>query len=636
MATLIPVPFQHVTFTDAFWSRRIETNRASTLPTILKQLRQTGRLAPWEGTWRKGDPNPPHVFWDSDIAKWIEAVAYAVQVKRDAKLERAVDRIVAGFVRLQRRDGYLNSHYALIEPHNRWTNLRDRHELYCAGHLIEAAIAYAQATGKTMLLDAMCRYADHIDATFGPRAGQLRGYCGHQELELALVKLWRHTGEQRYLALARYFVEERGRGRINWRGRASVAGKPHYYDVEARERGEDPSKFWAGTYEYLQAHKPVREQTEVVGHAVRAVYLYCAMADLDAAGANGGDPFLPTLEKLWAHLTRKRMYVTGGIGPSASNEGFTSDFDLPDETAYAETCAGIGLVFWAHRMLNLTGDAEYADVLERALYNNVLAGVSADGTHFNYVNPLASRGAHRRKTFFTCACCPPNVARLLASVGQLFYSTDATGVWVHLYAQSETRVDAHALTITQRGGYPFDGPITLKVNPDAQKRVVLRLRVPGWSDGSLLRINGGAVPVDDVRLERGYLVIDREWRRGDTIELTLDMSPRLIRANPAVSQTLGRTALQRGPLVYCLEQVDNAAHLDQVLIAADSDWQPAGRGGIALQTHALRVSDAGWDGALYRDAASEYAPTTLVATPYCDWDNRGTGEMRVWMRTAGA
>ena len=635
---LIPLPFTQLSFKDSFWTHRIQVNRESAIPTIYKQLQATGRLKAWDGAWKKGDPQPPHVFWDSDTAKWMEGAAYSLATHPDKKLERTLDKMIGQLGKLQRRDGYLNSHYTQVEMHNRWTNLRDKHELYCAGHLIEAAVAYFEITAKRAFLDIMCRYADHIDATFGPEKGKLRGYCGHQEIELALVKLHRVTDEPRYLKLAQFFIEERGRGKAPWDAKVAGRGRqPHYYDMEARERGEDPSRFWAKTYEYLQAHAPVREQTEVAGHAVRAVYMYSGMADLDLHGANNGDPFLPTLERLWTHLTSKRMYVTGGIGPSASNEGFTSDYDLPDETAYAETCAGIGLVYWAHRMLQLTGDAKYADVMERALYNNVLPGVALDGALFNYVNPLASRGAHHRKTFFDCACCPPNVVRLIASVGNYFYSTSDDGVWVHLYAQSEANFDAFGLTLEQRSNFPWDGAVTLKLKLKAPATFTLRLRIPEWCENSCVRINGGVVEANQAQVEAGYLHITREWRSDDVVTLNMDMPVQLVSANPAVPQTLGRVAIQRGPIIYCIEQADNGTHLDQLLLARDSEWHMAKHatlpgGAIRLRTAALRATDADWNDQLYRSIAPGYQRATVTAVPYCDWDNRGQGEMRVWLR----
>jgi uncharacterized protein len=637
---LTPLPFTQVVFKDRFWLPRVRVNRESTLPTIYAQLKETGRLHAWSGKWRKGDPNTPHVFWDSDAAKWIEGAAYSLATHPDKALEKKIDAMIDGLAKLQRRDGYLNSHYQQVEPHNRWRNLRDAHELYCAGHLIEAAVAYFEATGKRKFLDMMRRYADHIDEVFGPGRGQLRGYCGHQEIELALVRLYRVTNEARYLKLAQYFIEERGRGRIGWGNHGKARERyAHYYDLEARDRGDDPARYWAKTYEYVQAHRPVREQDQVVGHAVRAVYMYSGMADLEALGANNGDSFLPALKKLWAHVTSKRMYVTGGIGPSASNEGFTSDYDLPDETAYAETCAGIGLVYWAQRMLHLTGDAQYADVLERALYNNVLAGVSADGTLFNYVNPLASRGAHHRQTFFNCACCPPNVVRLLASVGGYLYATGAAAdgtpqVWAHLYAQSDATISELGLKIEQRTAYPADGAITMTLRLKTAQRMTLCLRVPGWSQNTFVRINGGAVQAEDAAHIDGYLHITREWRNGDVLTLDLDMSPQLLSANPLVPQTLGRAALQRGPLVYCFEQADNGARLDALLIGAETEWreQPLKQRAVpVLSAAGTRVSTE-WGDALYHAGAPAFEAAKITAVPYCDWDNRGQGEMRVWMR----
>ena len=376
-----PLPFTHVTFNDSIWRSRIETNRAQTIPHIYEQCKQTGRIDAWK--WNQGEPNTPHVFWDSDVAKWMEAASYSLMSHPDPKLEAQLDEIIAMMSAAQMSDGYLNSHFIRVEPENRWKNLRDKHEMYCAGHLLEAAVAHHQATGKESMLNALRRYAHHIESQFGREEGKKRGYCGHEEIELALIKLFRLTKEKRYLNLAQYFIEERGT-------------QPHYYDLEARARGEDPSKYYfGGDYTYLQAHRPVREQSEVAGHAVRAMYLYSAMTDL--ARETNDESLLEACKKLWRHLVTKRLYVTGGLGSSSSNEGFTSDYDLPDESAYAETCAGIGLMFWAHRMLNVTGDSQYADVIERVLYNNVLSSVSLDGKLFEYVNPLASNGDHQRE-----------------------------------------------------------------------------------------------------------------------------------------------------------------------------------------------------------------------------------------------
>ncbi|MGH2523049.1 MAG: glycoside hydrolase family 127 protein, partial [Anaerolineales bacterium] len=515
----------------------------------------------------------------------------------------------------------------------RFTNLRDEHELYCAGHLVEAAVAHHQATGKRSLLDALRRYADYIGAVFGREAGKLRGYCGHEEIELALVKLHQATGEPRYLKLAQYFVDERGQ-------------QPHYFDFEAEARGADPRAYHFGGYDYMQAHRPVREQTVVTGHAVRAMYLYSAMADLAAARATretGDESLWAACEQLWRSVCEERMYLTGGIGPSASNEGFTFAYDLPDETAYAETCAAVGMVFWNHRLLQLTGDGKYADVMERALYNGSISGVSLDGRTFFYENPLASRGDHHRQDWFDCACCPPNIARLIASAGGYFYSTHEDGLWVHLYASGEARVtvkDAE-ITVRQTTNYPWDGAVEIALHPDQPQTFTLNLRIPGWCEAFTVSVNG--TPVTSPATQQGYLRLARReaWRAGDVVTLNLAMPAQFVRANPAARHMLGRVALQRGPIVYCLEEADNLiTPLDRiVLTTSDSAMQPEHRpdllGGVTvLRGDALALDNRDWEGRLYRAQADSYRPVEITAVPYCVWDNREPGEMRVWLRGA--
>jgi DUF1680 family protein len=631
LRNLAAVPFTAVNLNDPFWAPRMEVNRAVTIPTQFEIEKQTGRLGALDLKWKKGEPEP-HIFWDSDLAKTMEAASYSLLTHPDKKLEKQLDSIIAKMAKAQRKDGYLNSHYIAVEPKNRWTNLRDKHELYCAGHLIEAAVAHFQATGKRNFLDVMIRCADHIALMFGPKRGQKRGYCGHQEIELALIKLYHATGNEKYCKLAQYFIEERGRG-------GDIGGKnpAPYFDIEAKGRGEDPRKFWAKTYEYMQAHAPIREQDEVVGHAVRAVYFYSGVADL--ARETGDASLLETLEKLWRHVTRRRMYVTGGLGPSASNEGFTTDYDLPDETAYAETCAGIGLVFWAHRMLHLTGNGEYADVMERALYNNVMAGVSLDGKGYFYENPLASRGKHHRQTWFSCACCPPNVARLLASIGEYVYSTDDEGVWVNLYAQGAAQVRALGLSLDVSTRYPWDGAVTLSMGLPAPKAFALRLRVPAWCEAWSLRINGKKPGPHQVK--DGYVHITREWQPGDAVQFNMEMPVMAVRASPLVRQTLGRIALQRGPIVYCLEGVDNGqTELDLIAISdrqakAMQPVHDAGLlGGVTVLQGSVQSTDTAWGDALYGKSAPAYAPKSITAVPYCTWDNRAAGGMRVWLRAA--
>ena len=385
MATCRAVPFTAVAFEDGFWAPRQAAVRTATIPFLYRQYEKAGIFAaldvrapvdalpiPCEVTPIGTKPATPVMYWDSDIGKWIEAAAYTLATRRDADLEALIDDIVARIEAAQQPDGYFNSYFQRRAPEAKWSNLRDWHELYCAGHLMEGAVAYAAATGKRRLLDAMCRYADLIARIFGRGERQRHGYCGHEEIELALVKLARFTGEARYMDLARYFIDERGR-------------QPHYFDSEARTRGSDPAAWYHRIYEYNQSHVPVREQDKVVGHAVRAMYLYSAMADLAAEDGDGG--LRDACVRLWRDLTEKRLYVTGGLGPSWTNEGFTRDYDLPNETAYAETCAAVGLVFWAHRMLLMTGESLYADIMERALYNGAVSGISLQGDRFFYENP---------------------------------------------------------------------------------------------------------------------------------------------------------------------------------------------------------------------------------------------------------
>jgi DUF1680 family protein len=393
------------------------------------------------------------MYWDSDIAKWIEMASYTLAAHADAALDAQIDDVVARIAKAQQPDGYFNTYFIRREPAKRWTNLRDWHELYCAGHLIEAAVAHAQATGKSTLLDVIRRYTDCIATNFGPEANQRRGYCGHPESELALVKLYRFTKERRYLDLAKFFVDQRGR-------------QPHYFDQEAIARGDDPRALFFGTYEYSQSHAPVREQRAVVGHAVRAMYLYSAMADLAGAFADGG--LVAACKTLWAALTAKRLYVTGGLGLRRATRASPPTTICRTKPAYTETCAAIGLIFWAHRLLLIERDARYADMMELALYNGALSGLALDGEHFFYENPLASRGGHRRWTWHRCPCCPPNIGRLIASLGQYVYSTAHDEAAVHLYIEGNARmsIGGVGVSVQQKTQYPWDGGIEIRVEPD--------------------------------------------------------------------------------------------------------------------------------------------------------------------------
>jgi DUF1680 family protein len=626
-----PVPFTRVTIEDTFWAPKLQVNRERTIPHIYQQCLETGRIDAFSPDWQPGPEitalkpwgGTPVMFWDSDVAKWLEAASYSLATHFDPQFDALVDEVIAIITQAQHTDGYLNTWFTTVDPQNRWKNLRDWHELYCAGHLIEAGVAHYQATDKRTLLDVVCRYADYIASVFGVEPDQKRGYPGHPEIELALVKLYRATGERRYLELSRYFVDERGR-------------KPPYFDQEAQERGDDPATFWASTYEYNQSHRPVREQQEVVGHAVRAMYLYSAMMDL--AYEYGDASLHEVCEHLWPHLTTKRMYVTGGIGTSDQNEGFTNDYDLPNESAYAETCAAIGLIFWAQRLLRLDCDRRYADILELALYNSVLSAISSDGQHFFYENPLASNGHHHRQTWFFCPCCPPNLARLFGSLGEYIYAQSETDAVVHLYIQGTGRLSVGDQTITLRQdtNYPWEGTVTIQVTPKQPATFGLRLRIPGWCRSASVQVNGQAVDLTE-QMEQGYVRVERLWQSGDVIKLGLAIPIEQLSAHPEVQVDQGHITLQRGPLIYCLEQCDHAEPLHRLVLpsttALTSQVEPDLLGGVVvLRGTAAALVDTDWEDTLYRPHPPATRPVPITAIPYYAWGNREPGPMRVWLR----
>jgi DUF1680 family protein len=504
---------------------------------------------------------------------------------------------------------------------NRWTNLRDNHELYCADHLLEGAVAYFKATGRRRLLDIMLRYVDHIASVFGLGAGQKRGYCGHQEIELALIKLYHVTKDRKHLDLAAYFIDERG-------------SLPHYFEMEAIARGDDPKKFWAKTYEYNQSHRPVRDQEKVVGHAVRAMYMYTAMADL---AAELGDAALKrTCERLWRDLTSKRIYVTAGLGPSAANEGFTKDYDLPNDTAYAETCASVALIFWARRMLNLELDGAYADVMEVALYNGALSGLSRDGTRYFYQNPLESDGTHTRWDWHPCPCCTMNVSRLVASIGDYFYSVGSDVVAVHLYGGNTAKLTIRGtpVVLQQIADYPWSGEVRIEVSPATPVSFALKLRIPGWARSTVIAVNGTRLEAQQI--DRGYFEVRREWRAGDKVELDLSMPTERIYANPKVKTDVGRVALKRGPLVYCLEQIDHfdvpveLLRLPRDAEVGDQVRDDALGGFVRIVADGRKAHMTDWQ-ALYDHRAPDHKGTRLSALPYYLWSNRGPNSMIVWI-----
>jgi DUF1680 family protein len=629
---VLSLDLRDVTIEDDFWSPRVDLVRRQTLPFQYEQLQTTGRLAALRLGWRTGDPDRPHIFWDSDVAKWIEAASYSLATSPDPELAARVDEAVALLDAAQQPNGYLNTYFTVVEPGRRWTDLRDAHELYCAGHLIEAGVAHYEATGKTTLLDTVRRFADHIASVFGPGPGQRRGYPGHEEIELALVKLYRVTAEKRYLQLAAYFIDERGREPFYFEQEAADRETPGYFSDHFPDRERRPEFY----RRYNQSHLPVREQTEAVGHSVRAMYLYSAMADV--AAETGDASLVRACERLWRNVTDRRMYVTGGIGSTASIEGFGSDYHLPNESAYAETCAAIGLVFWMQRMTLLTRDGRYADTLERALYNGVLSGISLDGRKFFYENPLASRGDRHRQEWFGVACCPPNLARLLSSLGRYIYARGDQELAVNLYVGGSAALDlaGERIRIEQRTTYPWVGDVRITVRAGRPAQFVLALRIPGWCTAVDLDVNGDPVQVASA-LDRGYIRLRRGWRDGDEVQLRLSMPARRIWAHPAVADDAGLVALSRGPLVYCVEEADLAGVPHQYAVPRDAPvtTEPAHGlpGVLALSLTGDRAADPGsQDDPLYESSPPKSGPGRITAVPYFAWDNRSPGAMRVWMR----
>jgi DUF1680 family protein len=623
---LRPLDVAHVRIDDPFWTPRVREVREVTLPYQLEQFREVGHYEALSLDWRR--QTRPHIFWDSDVAKWIEAASYLLAAGPDAWLEEKTDELIALLAAAQQEDGYLNTYFLNVDPSGRFTDLRDAHELYCAGHLIEAGVAHFAATGKRSLLDVVIRYADLIGRVFGRGPGQIRGYDGHPEIELALVRLAAATGEQRFLDLARYFVDERGTDPGFFEREAAQRGTPGWFSQQFQDREDRVDQF----REHQQVHKPLRDQREAVGHAVRATYLYSGATDL--AHLDGDDALHEAVGALWDNVTGTRSYITGGIGTWDYNEGFTRDYDLPTFSSYAETCASIAMVFWAERMARYERDAKYLDVLERTLYNGVLSGVSEDGTRFFYDNPLASQGDRHRSPWFGVACCPPNLARLIASLGSYVYSADEETLVVNLYVGSEARLTLGGadVTVAQHGDAPWGGSQVLRVGiADGRARFSVRLRVPGWAEGARVRVAGEeASPADP----DGFVTLFREWVDGDVIEVDLPVEARRVWADPRVESTTGRVAIARGPIVYCAEAVDNGAGLDFVVLprtadlVAESAEDLPGAGVMALRADALREAPAG----LYRTTAADAEPTEVRLVPYYAWDNRAPGEMRVWLR----
>jgi hypothetical protein len=639
---LVDIPLKSVEIHDGFWSPRIEVNRTKTLDHVYRELEQTGSIRNFDIASGKASGKFGGPWWsDSDVYKWLEGASYSLAQHPDPELEARVESLIQKIAAAQQKDGYINTFILIVEPDMRWRNLAFFHELFCAGSLFEAAVAHYEATAKRSLLDVALKYADYIDSYFGE--GKHDGIPGHEEVELALVKLYRLTHEPRYLRLAEYFVDKRGSKPSVFEEQYRLLPSPrsvellgHPMDITGFYKMfflHDPSVF---DTRYSQDYLPVRQQREAVGHAVRAMYLYSAMADL--AYETGDSSLLQALQSLHDSVTLRRMYVTGGIGPSEHNEGFTADYDLPNDNAYQETCASQGMILWNYRMLKLTGDSRYGNVMELSLYNALAAGVSLSGNTFCYVTPLANQGDLARQPWFGVPCCPTTIARFIPSLGKYIYNQSSDGLWVNLYISStmHTRIGNKDVQLQQTSNYPWDGNVRLSVNDAAPEEFTLHLRIPDWCTDASVKVNGAVVhPI----MSKGYAEIHRAWSNRDTLELSLPMQVQKLRANPKVLEDRGKIALKRGPLIYCLEQPDTAAPVDQVVIPTETKFEPKFEadllgGTVVLKGQVMAEKSVDWHNVLYQPIAEStrlLTPTPVTALPYCLWGNRGLAKMTVWV-----
>jgi DUF1680 family protein len=620
-----PVRFSQVNITDQFWKPKMDKVATATLNACIVQTEdKTGRIRNFEKVARKlngATDNVTHegiYYDDSDVYKAIEAMAYSLKNHPDAAIEQKADAWIDRIAAAQLPDGYLNTYYTLTGLDKRWTDM-EKHEDYCAGHLMEAAVAYNNTTGKRKLLDVAIRLANHIDSTF--RIPNRHWVSGHQEIELALMRLYHQTNQDRYLKLADWFLQQRGHG----------YGKGKIWD-----QWKDPK--------YCQDDVPVKDQKEITGHAVRAMYQYTGAADVAAATNDPG--YLGAMTSVWEDVVYRNMYLTGGIGSSGQNEGFSDDFDLPNASAYCETCASVGMVFWNQRMNLLTGESKYIDVLERSLYNGALDGLSLSGDRFFYGNPLSSVGNNARSEWFGTACCPSNIARLVASLGDYVYGQSAQGIWVNLFVASNTTIQLGKTSVPLQleTNYPWEGTVQLTVNPAKKVTYALHIRIPGWAEnvpvpGKLYRFTDTDAAKAEIRLngkpisyqtEKGYAVLDRTWQKGDVVEVKLPMPVRQVAAQTDVKADQDRVALQRGPLVYCVEGADNDGRAWNMLVPdkatfSTKPYQVLTESVIAIQAN-VAVVEPSPDG-----LSVQIKPKTITAIPYYTWANRGKSPMQVWL-----
>ena len=626
-----------------FWQERQRLNFNSSIPAVMKTFEDTGRIRAL--THELKDDEEHHIFYESDLAKWLEAVFVSLQKNPDNELNNYAENLIEKIISNQEENGYLNSFFTFFEPENKFKNLKVRHELYCAGHLMEAALEHLKLNGTSRFYDAMERYMDHIASTFGIEPGKKRGYPGHQEIELALLKAYEQTGKQKFLDLADYFLSERG-------------SKPHYYDEEERqlklkEKELDLSNYPSEirdfismlnsgedkNYNYLQAHDlPVNQKT-AEGHSVRALYMYTAMADL--ARIKKDPRMLQACKSLWRNIVDRRIYVHGGVGSSHIGERFTFDYDLPNDIAYAETCASIALMFFAERLSRIERNSEYADIIEKALYNTILASTSANGKGFFYDNYLEcipeflvfqQRRHGIRDEYHTCSCCPPNINRLIADLGKYIYSSCSEGINVHQYISSESsfKIDGDSVQLKQDSGFPWKGSSNLTLNKVSGKEFSLFIRVPEWDQNMKVEINGNNVSFKKIK---GYAQIKRTWKEGDEVSLSFDLKPRVVRSLSKVRYNVQRACVFRGPLLYCMESIDNGPYLNQILMNQDQKLEAVDdelfEGCISLSGDMIRLNDS--TDVLYSSSKPELRKTKVKLIPYFLWANRGENEMLVWI-----
>lgn len=618
--SLQPVGFAEVKIDDGFWKPRMDKVSTVTLQACINYTEfKTPRIRNFERAAAKSGKHEGIYYDDSDVYKALEAMAYSLRNHPDVAMEKKADEWIEKIAAAQMPDGYLDTYFQLRDISKRWTDI-EKHEDYNAGHLMEAAVAYYNTTGKRKLLDVAIRLADHIDTTF--RVAGKHWVSGHEEIELALMKLYHLTNNDRYLKLANWYLEQRG----------------HSY-------GYSPVWTDPRSHEYYQDDKTVKDADKIKGHAVRAMYLYTGTADVAAVTQ---DPdYLKAMERVWEDVVYRNMYVTGGIGSSGNNEGFTTDYDLPNIDAYCETCASVGMVLWNQRMNLLTGESKYIDVLERSLYNAALDGLSLNGDLFFYGNPLASPGQYSRSEWFGTACCPANIARLVSSIGNYIYNRSREGIWVNLFVGSKTSIffGKSKVDIEQQTNYPWDGKVALNITPDRKEVFDVHIRIPGWAQGKpvpgdlyyfldkqippfSLHVNGKEA---DYRIEKGYAIIRREWKKGDQLVLNLPMPVKMVGAKEQVKADSNRVALQRGPLIYCVEASDNQGKAWNILVPSDAqfvsnDFQKGLLGGIVTIKADLPVLTVGTGG-----MSVETSKQTVTAIPYFVWCNRAADPMQVWL-----